>query len=469
MRRSLLALGLMGFMSMAMAADGTTGATASADGKTGATAAAAAGAAAMTANLCLPQEFGGVADGKSLNTAAIQQAIDKCAALGGGEVRLSEGLWLSGPLELKSNIMLNIMADATLKADNRENDFVAAYIGAPTQPKEAFLLANNAQNVMITGSGTIDGSGEEIWWEEALEVRKAVRSGNAKVFEERFPGVKLANGMPRPWLIELNNVTGGMVYGLNITNSPMWNVVIRNSQEIGVNNVKITAPTTSPNTDGIDIVSSKRVHVENVEIFTGDDNIAIKSGVDQGTASASEEILIENSVMHAGHGISIGSETANGIGEVTVRNTTFDQTENGVRIKSARDRGNMIGPLHVSDVTMEKVSTPILITFSYAGNSGAAGLGLVEPLEAMPVTPTTPHVDGVYINNLKATGANIAALLSGLPESIVQNVVLQDVEIESQMGIQARYVSGAIINTKVESADGKPIVRGPDYRMREAR
>ena len=116
MRRSLLALGLMGFMSMAMAADGTTGATASADGKTGATAAAAAGAAAMTANLCLPQEFGGVADGKSLNTAAIQQAIDKCAALGGGEVRLSEGLWLSGPLELKSNIMLNIMADATLKA-----------------------------------------------------------------------------------------------------------------------------------------------------------------------------------------------------------------------------------------------------------------------------------------------------------------------------------------------------------------
>ena len=102
-------------------------------------------------------------------------------------------------------------------------------------------------------------------------------------------------------------------------------------------------------------------------------------------------------------------------------------------------------------------------------NSGAAGLGLVEPLDAMPVTPTTPHVDGVYINNLKATGANIAALLSGLPESIVQNVVLQDVEIESQMGIQARYVSGAIINTKVESADGKPIVRGPDYRMREAR
>lgn len=307
-------------------------AQAATDSNSAALAGSAADKSTEERTLCLPQEFGGVGDGKTLSTDAIQQAIDKCAALGGGEVRLSKGLWLSDPLELKSNIMLNITADATLKADNREGDFVAAYIGTPTQAKEAFLLANNAQNVMITGSGTIDGSGKERWWDEALEVRKAVRSGNAEVFEKRFPGVKLANGMPRPWLIELNNVQGGMIYGLNIQNSPMWNVVIRNSQEIGVDSVKISAPTTSPNTDGIDIVSSQRVHVENVEIFTGDDNIAIKSGVDQGTAKASEDILIENYIMHAGHGISIGSETANGIGKVTVRNTTFDQTENGERL-----------------------------------------------------------------------------------------------------------------------------------------
>lgn len=455
MRRSLLALALLGLVGSVQAAD---------------VAAEGAGVSgAVGEHLCLPQEFGGVADGKTLNTEAIQKAIDKCATLGGGEVRLSKGLWLSGPLELKSNIMLNIMADATLKADNSKGDFVAAYIGAPTQANEAFLLANNAENVMITGSGTIDGSGKELWWDEAFAVRDAVRAGNTALFEERFPNVKLANGMPRPWLIELNNVQGGMVYGITLQNSPMWNLVIRNSHEIGVDGVKITAPTDSPNTDGIDIVSSQRVHVENVEIFTGDDNIAIKSGVDQGTAEASADILIENSVMHAGHGISIGSETANGIGKVTVRNTTFDETENGVRIKSARDRGNLIGPLYVEDVTMENVSTPILITFSYAGHPGAAGLGLVEPLEAMEVTPTTPRVKGVYITNLKATGADIAALLSGLPESIVQSVVLQDVEIESQKGIQARYVDGSMINVHVNSADGEPIVRGPSYRMREAR
>ena len=462
MRKSFLALAIAGlFSTTVMAATGN-------DATTGAATDATTGANTAY-RLCLPEDFGGKADGKTLNTRAIQQAIDKCAAQGGGEVRLSKGLWLSGPLQLKSNIMLNITAGATLKADNREQDFVAAYIGRPTQANEAFILANNAQNVMLTGSGTIDGSGKELWWDEALKVRAAVRSGNTAEFEKRFPNVKLANGMPRPWLIEFNNVTGGMIYGLNIQNSPMWNVVIRNSEEIGVDGVKISAPTDSPNTDGIDIVSSNRVHVENVEIFTGDDNIAIKSGVDQGTAEPSQNILIENSVMHAGHGISIGSETANGIGAVTVRNTTFDATENGIRIKSARDRGNKIGPLEVNNVTMENVATPILVTFSYAGNSGAEGLGLIEPLDRQEVTATTPYVDGVHLNELKATGANIAALLSGLPESIVHNVVLENVYIESKLGIQARYVDGSIINTRIEASEGEPIVRGPDYGMREAR
>lgn len=457
MRLSLLALALSGILGVATTAQAE------------AVANTAAGDAKASTPICLPQEFNGVADGKTLNTKAIQSAIDKCAALGGGEVRLSEGLWLSGPIELKSNIIFNVTEKATLKADNSANDFIAAYIGKTTQPNEAFLLANQAKNVKLIGSGTVDGSGKELWWDEAQKVREAVRSGNTAVFEERFPGVKLANGMPRPWLVEFNEVDGAYIADLTFTNSPMWNVVLRNSQNLDINHIKVTAPTDSPNTDGVDIVSSQNVHVTNIDVFTGDDNIAIKSGVDQGTAKASSEIVIEDSVMHAGHGISIGSETANGIGSVTVRNTTFDETENGVRIKSARDRGNNIGPLHVENVTMEKVSTPILVTFSYAGNSGAAGLGLVEPLEKMEVTPTTPHVDGVYIKNLKATGANIAALLSGLPESIITHVVLEDVEIESQMGIQARYVNGSLINTKITSADQKPVVRGPDAKLREAR
>lgn len=87
----------------------------------------------------------------------------------------------------------------------------------------------------------------------------------------------------------------------------------------------------------------------------------------------------------------------------------------------------------------------------------------------MDVTATTPQVNGVMIDGLTATGANIAALLSGLPESIVHGVVLKDINIESNLGIQARYVDGSIIRARINSKDGKPIVRGPDAMLREAR
>lgn len=435
--------------------------------------------ATLLANLCLsslaladtlyPQDFGGAPDNKTLNTVAIQTAIDKCASAGGGEVRLSQGVWLSGPLSLKSNVVLNIMEGATLKADNRNKDFVAAYIGKETQEKEAFLLANQVENVIITGKGTIDGSGDIYWWDEALEVRKAVRSGNIALFEKRFPNVKLANGMPRPWLIEFNNVDGAMIHGINIRNSPMWNIVLRNSKNLGVEDVNIKAPIESPNTDGIDIVSSQNVLIKKVEIYTGDDNIAVKSGVDQNGALPSADIIIEDSIMRAGHGVSIGSETANGIGKVEVRNLTFDATENGIRIKSARDRGNNIGPLIVNDIKMQKVETPILITCSYAGQSGAKGMSLVEPLENAERSATTPYIKGAYINNLVATDANIAALLSGLPESLIKEVVFENVKIDSKYGVQARYVDGTFNRVKINCQEGESLVKGPNVFIKETR
>lgn len=418
------------------------------------------------AETCLPEDFGGAADGSTLNTTAIQQAIDKCSAAGGGEVRLGPGVWLSGPLNLKSNIVLNLLEGSVLKADNRNNDFVAAYIGAPAKPNEAFLLANKVENVIITGSGVIDGSGDKYWWDDALELRRQVRAGNEAAFTERFPGVKLANGMPRPWFIEANEVNGMMIYGVELKNSPMWNIVLRNSKYLGVENVKITAPVESPNTDGIDVVSSQHVFIRNVEIFTGDDNVAIKSGVNQDGSAPSDDIVIENSLMHAGHGVSVGSETANGIGTVTVRNLTFDATENGVRIKSARDRGNNIGPLYVENVTMDRVQTPILVTCSYAGQSGAAGLGLVDPIESAEVTAFTPYIKGVYIKDLTATGAEIAALLSGLPESVVKDVRFENVKIDSRLGVQARYVQGEFVNVDINSSEGDAIVTGSQTELK---
>ncbi|WP_233598517.1 glycoside hydrolase family 28 protein [Erwinia sp. 198] len=422
--------------------------------------------AQAASTVCLPQDFGGKADGKNLNTHAIQQAIQQCSQRGGGTVQLSPGLWLSGPLQLQSNITLQIDKGGTLKASNQEGKFISAFIGQPAKENEAFIFASHVKNIAITGGGILDGDGEKTWWPEALKIRGEVRGGNKKAFTDRFPGVPLANGVPRPWFVEFNDVTGGKIQKLHLTNSPMWNIVIRNSTDIHVSDVKINNPVTSPNTDGIDIVSSQNVTVSNMDIYTGDDNIAIKSGLVNGTAAASKNITINNSIMREGHGISVGSETANGIGKVTITGVTFLNTENGVRIKSARDRGNTIGPLVASHLTMTNVTTPILVTNSYSGQAGAQGHTLTQPIKTAPVTASTPKIKGITISDLVATKATYAMIFSGLPESPIHDVALNNIKIDARYGVQARYVTGEGDNLNISVKEGLTMEKGPDATLK---
>ncbi|NIG36116.1 glycoside hydrolase [Pantoea sp. ICBG 828] len=416
-------------------------------------------------SVCRPQAFGGKADGATLNTKAIQQAIEQCSRRGGGTVQLSPGLWLSGPLQLQNNITLKIEEGATLKSNNQEGKFISAFIGHPARVNEAFIFASNVNNIAITGGGTLDGDGEKTWWPEALKIRGEVRGGNKKIFTDRFPGIPLANGVPRPWFVEFNEVSQGKIDNLHLTNSPMWNIVIRNSVDVHVNKVTITNPVTSPNTDGIDIVSSQKITVSDMDIATGDDNIAIKSGLVNGTGAASEDIVIHDSIMRDGHGISVGSETANGIGKVTVRSVAFLNTENGVRIKSARDRGNTIGPLIASHLTMSNVNTPILVTSSYSGQAGAQGHTLTQPIETAPLTASTPKIRGIIISDVIATKATHAMIFSGLPESPIQDVSLHNLRIDARYGVQARYVAGKGNNVSISVKEGSAMEKGPDVRL----
>lgn len=109
---------------------------------------------------------------------------------------------------------LQLDADATLKAihpkkEDAGRDFNAAFIGSPSRPGEAFIRAADTKNVAITGFGTIDGSGDTLFWQEAMTAHKHVRCGDPGYFRQRFPDVPIANGMPRPWLIEFSKTDSG--------------------------------------------------------------------------------------------------------------------------------------------------------------------------------------------------------------------------------------------------------------------
>lgn len=415
---------------------------------------------------CSPEAHHAVADGKTLTTQALQKTIDDCSHHGGGIVTLHAGTWLSGPLSLKDGVTLDLASDSVLQASNQANDFKRAFIGAPAQAGEAFILANKVSHVAITGAGTINGSGKEIWWDEALSVRKRVKAGDKEYFAQHYPGIPLANGVPRPWLIEFNEVTDGHIGSVLATNSPMWNIVLRNSQHISFDGTRVRNPEYSPNSDGIDIVASQHITMKHLDISTGDDNIAIKSGLANVPLihRASADIEISDSVMHEGHGISVGSETANGIGAVNIHDIRFYKTENGFRVKSARDRGAQIGPIQASNLLMFDVQTPILMTNNYAGQSGA-GDGPLPAVSPAAVTTTTPYIHDVTVSHLKAVNAKNAIVLYGLPEAPIKNIHLSAIDIQSKYGVKTAYAEGVFEQVNVQTKEGKPIILGPGSQI----
>lgn len=374
--------------------------------------------------LCDVREYGAKGDGSTLDTAAIQSAIDSCATSGGGTVRLSGGTFVSGPLDLKSNITLHISKDATLAASSNHDDFPEIQEFHETG-RRPLLSSEHAENITITGGGVIDGKGES-WW------------------SNRAPGYS------RPRLIVFRYSRHIRMEDVTVQNSPSWQIVPYYSDDLTFRNMKILAPDgISHNTDGIDPFSSGHILIDHVLIDTGDDDVAIKSGQpgSAGPDAPSHDIVITDCEFLHGHGLSVGSEVSGGVQNVRAERIHFKGTGTGVRIKSNRDRGNDIGNLVYRDLVMEDVTTPILISEFYPK--------IPESIEQAAVTRLTPHFHDITIENLRATGAREAAVVVGLPESPIRGLKLINVSIAARKGAQFRYADVSAANLKVTAAQGK--------------
>jgi polygalacturonase len=197
------------------------------------------------------------------------------------------------------------------------------------------------------------------------------------------------------------------------------------------------------------------VLIEHDTIDTGDDNVAIKSGlVERGDPNVpSTDIVIRDCTFRAGHGLSIGSETAGGVRNVRVERVTFTGTRQGIRIKSARGRGNDIGNFTYRDIAMTGVETPIEITEYYTG--------VVKDDQGQQVTEHTPKFHDITIENVTATGAKRAGVIMGLPESPVKNLILKNVSIAAAAGMTVQYAQITEENVVITPASGEAVVRGP--------
>lgn len=385
--------------------------------------------------VCDVRQMGAVADGHTKDTAAIQKAIDACAVPRGGTVHFGSGTYVSAPLDWKSHVRLQLDAGATLLGSPEMADYPLRQ-GANWR-RIALLHADHATDISLTGEGTVDGNGA-IWW-------------NAKA-EDKKKGLPEA---PRPMLFDLTNSKHILIEGITIRNSPQYNIMAVLCDGLTVRNVKILNPGRgAPNTDGIDPISTSHVLIEGSLIDTGDDNVAIKSGlVERGDPDVpSTDITIRDCNFRQGHGLSIGSETAGGVRNMTVERVKFEGTRQGIRIKSARGRGNDIGNFVYRDITMQDVETPIQITAYYTGKS--------KTDTAQPVTEHTPRFHDITIENLTATGAKQAAVIDGLPESPIKHLVLKNVHISAQKGAEIQYADITASDFVVTPASGEAMVKG---------
>jgi polygalacturonase len=395
------------------------------------------------------RQFGAKGDGKTLDTAAIQKALDECGNAGGGTVRFPAGTYLSEPISLRSKTTLLVEEGAKLQATGEQAAFLksgtnwlAAQSGNDFIP---FISGKKLTDVTITGKGTIDGAGEN-WWGPAEEARR------------KTPGFTL----PRPNLIVLNDCNNVRMDKITLQNSPKFHFVPTDCEDVVVEGVTVRAPSRSANTDAIDPSRCRRVLITRCDIDVGDDNIAIKSGKKvPGHEFACEDITVTDCIFRRGHGMSIGSETAGGVRNVTVRNCTFEGTENGIRIKSRRGNGGTVENISYSDITMKNVDPAITLICQYGGTSAKDP---VQPSAskkdtAQHVTETTPIYRNIRITNLKATCEKSAGIIFGLPESPVSDVVLENVQISGASGLTIRNAKGVQLkNVQVTPKEGPPFI-----------
>jgi polygalacturonase len=427
---------------------------------------------------CDPRAYGAINDGATDNTAAIQTAINRCAARGGGIVPITGGgTYVTGPIELKSRVMLRISAPTILKNTTDHTRYQPAFIGYPVRfandpavtgtgpllpgKPEAMISAVDVEDSGIIGDGTIDGSGNVpaavatpdnpsklSWWQLAANAKSLTSYPG-------FPDIPTSNGLPRPWLVEFYNSKRIRIEGVLLTNSPMWDLALRYDGDVVVDGLRVfndaNDPTGAPNTDGIDLVGSNDVELTRLDIDTSDDNVAMKSGLpgidpaNPGVPTFAyykppynlprvplHDVHISHSTFKRGHGMSVGSETVNGVNHIRAHDITFLGTDNGFRIKTGRDRGNEIADMVIERLQMTDVATPISLSQYYPTIPGPTQGDITQP----QIPATQPHVHDITISRLSATNPGTVravttsgGLIVGIPESPIRQVLLDRISI----------------------------------------
>ncbi len=443
------------------------------------------------------KDFGAVGDGLTKNTQAFEKAIAAVSARGGGKVIIPRGLWLTGPIVLRSNINLHAESGSMVIFSKDFDDYPlvkTSFEGLNTVRCQSPISGRNLENVAITGSGTFDGSGEA--WRPVKSSKltveqwnKLVKSGgvlsddkktwyptqiskngdtkdnfNVPNFTEMSQFEKVKDFM-RPVMVSIISSKKVLLDGPTFQNSPAWNLHPLMCEDVIIRNLSVRNPWFSQNGDGLDLESCKNALVYNNTFDVGDDAICFKSGKDKDgrdRGMPTENVIVKNNVVYHGHGgFVVGSEMSGGVRNIHVSNCTFMGTDIGLRFKSTRGRGGLVENIWISNIDMINIPTQaVSFNLFYGGNSPVLEEGQSASLEArvekvVPVSETTPSFKNIYMKNITVAGADEALALQGLPEMNLQNVHLENSTFKAKKGISAVDTDGINFkNVRVVAAKG---------------
>lgn len=406
-------------------------------------------------------DFGAVADGKTVNTKAIQATIDRAAAQGGGTVVIPAGTFLSGSIFFKQGVHLHIQKDGVLKGTNNMADFPPVqtrWEGTERLWTAALINFFDMTDVKFTGEGMVDGSGTE-WPAGARGGGRGTRGATSGPATQ--PTQQVARGPatgpnagPRyghPRLIAFQNCKNVTVSGFNMKDQSSWGLFILYSEDVLVENLTIRAAHNIPSSDGMDIDSSRRVRITGCDIDVNDDCISIKSGKDEDGLRVNrpaEDIIIEKTRFAYGHGgAAMGSEVSGGIRNVEIRDCVVD-AENWapIRFKSQPSRGGVVENITYRNLEIKNARAAFDFNMEWR---------MVNPL---PPAKVLTKVRNVKIINVHGT-VNNAGVIHGLPGSPIEGITFENCEITAQRGL--RIENAINVNTaglKINVAQGEPII-----------
>lgn len=385
-------------------------------------------------------EYGAVGDGKTMNTRALQEAVDACC--GGGKVVVPKGVFLTGALFLKSDMTLYLEEGAVLLGSPRTEDYPVMEYRWEGRERMCYASLINTMDtkgerlhdITIAGRGKIDANGEALRAAELAE--GAGIKGRAAA---------------------LRNVDRLYLKDITVKQSPAWCLHLIYCCDVSINHVKVFTKCDEDgrkyrdinNGDGIDPDSCRNVYIFNTMVASQDDCIAIKSGRDEDgrrVGIPTENVRITNCRFRSGFGVAVGSEMSGGVRNVLVQDCDFQDVYSVGSVKTPRGRGNVVENVVYEDCFFRNSSTEhhdckwfrgaIYIDQFYSHDD-------VDEGAAEPVDEGTPLIRDITFRSIDLeTVAGNAIYIVGLPEMPLQNICLENIRAKGRYGMKVANVNG---------------------------